>query len=368
MKTPQYALVVLSVIYRSGNVLCQETSVANQFLPENGRLNFIQLAAKYGYPAEEYNITTEDGYILPIFRIPGKREGRPLLFMHGIFDSSDAWIERGNSSSAVTFAALGYDLWFPNVRGNRYSRQHVRLNPDLDPEFWNYSIHEHGYYDLAAAVDLVLNKTGTGNLSAVAYSQGTTIFYILLSTRPEYNSKIQLMIALAPVCFLQNTRPPLSTLITLSPFIYRTSVALGINEIFGDKSTAITISKLFCPLPIIGYFVCVQGLLFPLTGSDMEELEASFIRTAIGHFPTGTSAKNLYHYGQIGMRKKFAQFDYGLRKNLLLYKSAARAALRSEECEYQSGLVRCEKRCGLNDPRRRHFEGPTTERCAILHQ
>ncbi|CAH2048206.1 unnamed protein product, partial [Iphiclides podalirius] len=303
------------------NLHGQETSFANQFLPEDGRFNFIELSQKYGYPAEEYNVTTDDGYILRIFRIPGKREARPLLVMHGILESSDTWIIRGNSSLAVTFAALGYDLWFPNVRGNRYSRQHVRLNPDLDPEFWDYSIQEHGYYDLSAAIDLILNKTGAEKLSAIAYSQGNTIFYILTSTRPEYNSKIHLLIALAPVSYLNNVGTPLSTLINLSPIIYRTSLTLGVNEVFGDKSTVDTILKLFCPLPVIGYGVCIEGFIFPLAGRDVEELEASFIPILIGHFPTGTSLKNLYHFGQIGLRKRFAQFDYGIGENLLLYNS-----------------------------------------------
>jgi hypothetical protein len=35
---------------------------------------------------------------------------------------------------------------------------------------------------------------------------GTTMFYVLMSMKPEYNAKIRHMVALAPVAFLRNTK------------------------------------------------------------------------------------------------------------------------------------------------------------------
>ncbi len=62
-----------------------------------------------------------------------------------------------------------------------------------------------GAYDLAAAVDYILNATDSEKLIYMGHSQGTTIFYVLLSTRPEYNKKILFHIGVAPVASLTHT-------------------------------------------------------------------------------------------------------------------------------------------------------------------
>jgi hypothetical protein len=40
-------------------------------VPADARLSFKELCLKYSYPYEEYAVTTDDGYILTILRIPG---------------------------------------------------------------------------------------------------------------------------------------------------------------------------------------------------------------------------------------------------------------------------------------------------------
>ncbi|CAK1579929.1 unnamed protein product [Parnassius mnemosyne] len=298
----------------------QVTESVNALLPEDGRLNFTQLAIKYGHPAIEYEVITEDGYILKLFHIPGTK-GRPVLLMHGIADSADTWIIRGNLSLAVSLANSGYDLWIGNIRGNRYSRHHVSLNPDEDDAFWNFSFHENGFYDLPAIIDTILNKTGADMLNAIAHSQGNTLFYVLCSTRPEYNSKINVMMALAPICYLQNVPPPLSILIQLSPSLYKLLSDFDINEIGNHNSLLNTFEKIICTRPKIGYAICIESIVFPIIGYDNEELKPDFVPVLVGHFPTSASTKGLYHFAQVGLRKTFAQFDYGNAGNLEKYNS-----------------------------------------------
>lgn len=85
-------------------------------------LTFEQICEEYGYPLEKYHVTTSDGYILGLFRIPyGKDQkyssDRPaLLFQHGAFDSSDALFNHGPElSPAFYLANQGFDVW---VRSN----------------------------------------------------------------------------------------------------------------------------------------------------------------------------------------------------------------------------------------------------------
>ncbi|XP_013164390.1 PREDICTED: lipase 1-like [Papilio xuthus] len=239
--------------------------------------------------------------------------------MHGISDSSDTWITRGNNSLALTLAGKGYDVWAGNCRGNKYSRKHIYLDPNTDNAFWDFSFHEFGYYDLSAIIDTILHITGDEKINAIGHSQGNTIFYVLGSTRPEYNNKINLLIALAPICFLQNVQPPLSTLINASPAIDRLAKFLNIVEVLGDKSLIVNILRNFCPTPIIGYKTCILGIIFPIAGDDIEEFEPSFVRTFFNHFPVGVSEKDLIHYAQVSLRRKFANYDYGTEVNLQMY-------------------------------------------------
>lgn len=100
-------------------------------------------------------------------------------------------------------ADAGYDVWMGNARGTTYSRKHISLSPD-DKEFWDFSWHEIGYYDLPAMIDRALNVSGQEKLFYIGHSQGGTVFWVFLSTRPEYNDKIRLGMALAPAGYMSH--------------------------------------------------------------------------------------------------------------------------------------------------------------------
>ncbi len=63
--------------------------------------------------------------------------------------------------------------------------------------------------DLPAQIDYVLNATGVDGIYYIAHSMGTTAFWVLMSERPEYNSKIKLMSAFSPVAFTQHMISPI---------------------------------------------------------------------------------------------------------------------------------------------------------------
>jgi hypothetical protein len=48
---------------------------------------------------------------------------------------------------AFLLADHGFDVWLNNSRGNRFSRHHVYLDPDVDKEFWNFSFQEMAEFD-----------------------------------------------------------------------------------------------------------------------------------------------------------------------------------------------------------------------------
>ncbi|CAH0715828.1 unnamed protein product, partial [Brenthis ino] len=316
-----YFALILEATCALSNEGLEHIDLLDLLPPEDAKLNFTQLSVKYGHTPEQYEVITEDGYILALFRLRG-RSPSPVFLQHGILDSSDTWLLRGPNSLGITLANNGYDVWMGNSRGNRYSRRHVSLNPDVDAKFWDFSFNEIGYYDLPAFIDKILNETGATNISAIAHSQGTTAFFVLGSTKPEYNIKINVMIALSPICYLHHSPPPIATFIELKSGVEKIFDVFNIHEFLGDTLAPTKILRKVCGIPVLGYEVCLLGLYASFTGYDPLEIGPSFFRIINSHFPAGTSAKSLVHYLQVGYRKTFAPFDYGDERNQVIYNSS----------------------------------------------
>lgn len=149
---------------------------------------------KNGYLVEEHTVTTDDGYILTVYRCNSKKpfngKKKPLIMQHGIMSSSDDFcINIPEQAPAYVFADAGYDVWLPNSRGNTYSRNHTHLSTS-NKKFWDFSWTELALHDYPATIDYVLQQTGSSQVYYLAHSQGTTSLFVLLSELPEYNQKV----------------------------------------------------------------------------------------------------------------------------------------------------------------------------------
>jgi pimeloyl-ACP methyl ester carboxylesterase len=60
---------------------------------------------------------------------------------------------------------------------------------------------------MPAIIDYILGLTNQQSMIYIGHSMGTTISYVLLSTKPEYNDKINLVISLSPVAFWRKPHP-----------------------------------------------------------------------------------------------------------------------------------------------------------------
>lgn len=67
-----------------------------------------------------------------------------------------------------------------------------------------------GVIDMTAVIDFILKKTGYSKLDVVGYSLGATIALVGLSERPEYNSKINKLVLMAPASRLKSSGSPLN--------------------------------------------------------------------------------------------------------------------------------------------------------------
>jgi hypothetical protein len=186
------------------------------------------------YPLEEHFVTTADGFVLRVFRIPhgianhsigagaAPVAPRPVaLLQHALMDSSAGWVLLGRRALAFQLADAGFDVWLMNARGeglegafalacpvapalacaqsmraavrpagalsappacpevvkpdadagNRYSRNHTRLDPDSDPQFWEFTWADKAELDLPAAAAYIEAVTGQRRLAFMGYSQ-----------------------------------------------------------------------------------------------------------------------------------------------------------------------------------------------------
>lgn len=159
-------------------------------------------------------------------RIKRFRKG-PVLLMHGgIFGNSADFILTGPTIAlgkiekyrflslificeAYLLADDGYDVWMGNMRGSKYSMKHQTLSA-FTKEFWEFSFHEMGIYDLPALINYILVIVQKPALFYVGHNQATTALLVLLSSRPEFNVKVMQAHLMAPIAYMDFPQPILS--------------------------------------------------------------------------------------------------------------------------------------------------------------
>ena len=124
-----------------------------------------QIAAQ-GYAFEQHTITTPDGYILTAFRVPGKigepivkGAKQPIYMQHGLIDDGGTWFFNDHTLDlSLELVDRGYDIWVTNSRGTAFSNQHTTYTVK-DKEFWDFSFHEMGKYDVPSNLKYILSET-----------------------------------------------------------------------------------------------------------------------------------------------------------------------------------------------------------------
>lgn len=284
-------------------------------------LDSKQLITTNGYPLETHPVVTEDGYIVTLFRIP--RRGPPVLLVHGIGDSSDSWLILGPLDSlAFNLYDVGFDVWLYNARGNKYSKEHTMSLPRK--QYWNFSYEEMGSRDLPATIDYILLNTSQSKLSYVGFSQGTTIFFVMASMRPEYNSKINHAVLLAPVAWVSHLKSPFIDALTqnLKQLAFLAD-QLGLYELFPHSPLLNLYHANVCNKTSPARVLCDTEYYITYGLRDLNNLLPSKIPAIASHIPAGTSTKNFVHFLQGYVSKEFQRYNYyGIDENDVVYGSS----------------------------------------------
>lgn len=219
-----------------------ETPANNDgYVPTEGGPDPIKCDAGYyarrvGLDVEEFEVQTEDGFIIELWHVydpreyqgpvnPGdrsargpdlftgeKRQGRrlkdpaaprkyPVLLIHGLLQSAGAYCVNDEQSLAFWLCKSGFDVWL-GINRCGFKPKHVLLDYN-DPRMWCWNIRQMGVFDLPALTSRVLYETGFSKCGLIAHSQGTTETFVALAKeqRPELGEKLSVFCALAPAAY-----------------------------------------------------------------------------------------------------------------------------------------------------------------------
>ncbi|TVU13405.1 hypothetical protein EJB05_40459, partial [Eragrostis curvula] len=276
----------------------------------------------FGYKCEEHTVTTSDGYILSLQRIPsghagGSSSGKiPVLLQHGLMMDGVTWLMNSPAESlGYILADNGYDVWIANSRGTVYSRGHTSLSAATDPAYWDWSWDELASNDLAAVVQYVYAQSGQQKMHYVGHSLGTLIAFAALSQQQQLGM-LRSAGLLSPIAYLDDVSSPLARA-AADIFLGEALYWLGVNE-FDPTGTLFTYANLvsreavhtlvtdICEQPGIDCY----NLMSSFTGDNCC-LDNSSVNVFLAHEPQASATKNMVHLAQMIRRGTIAKYDYG---------------------------------------------------------
>lgn len=222
---------------------------------------------------------------------------------HGLLMNSEVWVCITDAQRCLPFVLVerGFDVWFGNNRGNKYSKKSVKAS-SKSLDFWNFSIDEFAFHDIPNSIAYILETTGQPSLSYIGFSQGTAQAFASLAIHPKLNDQVNVFIALAPAMSPAGlSNGIVDALVKASPQVLY--LLFGRRSIL--SSATLWQSILYPPL-----FVRVidLGLSF-LFGWRTENIATSQKLAAYPHLYSYTSTKSVVHWFQIIRTKSFQMYD-----------------------------------------------------------
>ncbi|KAF9010467.1 triacylglycerol lipase [Cyathus striatus] len=289
----------------------QEKKICDRIL--NAK-DFGDLCALHGYTHEEHVVLTKDGYLLGLHRLPSKKgekksnpgtsTGKPVVYLHhGLLMNSEVWVCLTEAERSLAFVLVeqGFDVWFGNNRGNKYSKKSIHHGPNTT-KFWDYSIDDFAWHDIPDSIQYILDVTKVSKLSYIGFSQGTAQAFAALSIHPQLNEKVNVFIALAPAMSPAGLAAPIVDALTkASPNV--------LFLFFGRKSilSSATMWQSIIYPPIFAQLIDIS--LIWLFNWRSVNISTNQKIAAYAHLYSFASVKSVVHWFQIMRNSVFQMYD-----------------------------------------------------------
>ncbi|KAH8677088.1 Alpha/Beta hydrolase protein [Ilyonectria robusta] len=279
--------------------------------------DFVELCRIWGYEAEEHIAQTKDGYLLGLHRLQWRKgeEGRKVnsgpsslkkrvaYLHHGLLMNSEVWVALTDAQRCLPFELVerGFDVWFGNNRGNKYSKKSINCSP-TSVKFWDFSIDEFAFHDIPDSIAYILDTTQQESLSYIGFSQGTAQAFATLAIHPKLNNQVNVFIALAPAMSPAGlSNGIVDSLVKASPQV--------LFLLFGRRSilSSATMWETLLYPPIFSQLIDM-GLSF-LFNWQTKNISASQKLAAYPHLYSFTSTKSVVHWFQIIRNTCFQMYD-----------------------------------------------------------
>ncbi|KAH6888027.1 Alpha/Beta hydrolase protein [Thelonectria olida] len=330
---------LVSLFYRASRRIFNRFTTPAQKRAENRRkpisdsvrdaADFVELCRIWGYEAEEHIVQTKDGYLLGLHRLqwrkgeesqkvnvgPTSVRKRVAYLHHGLLMNSEVWVALTDEQRCLPFELVerGFDVWFGNNRGNKYSKKSINCSP-TSIQFWDFSMDEFAFHDIPDSIQYILDTTQQESLSYVGFSQGTAQAFATLAIHPKLNQQVNVFIALAPA---------------MSP----AGLSNGIVDSL-TKASPQVLYLLFGRRSILSSATMWETLLYPPIFSQLIDMGLSFLfnwqtknistsqkLAAYPHLYSFTSTKSVVHWFQIIRNKCFQMYDDDVHQPMSLNKT-----------------------------------------------
>ena len=223
--------------------------------PDSDATNFPEVANLFETKAGDYawksfGVTTADLYQLTLFRMVGShsestrrskypRSKGPILFVHGFATDSVTWFNKSDDAKVIAAAQLfqqGYDVWFANMRGSEFSREHYNLDADEnDATYWSFDTKKKNEQDMKAIIRRIKEVSTTcRKITLVGHSVGGQAVTTALAASRYADKYVQQAVLLEP-CWITNV-DNLTALTVNDYFGLSNSLKfLGIESLYGPN-------------------------------------------------------------------------------------------------------------------------------------
>lgn len=255
--------------------------------------------------------------------------------------AQDGPMKSWNRSLAFMLANNGFDVWLAETRGsNDRNRRHIKtkalktalkggnagknmtvgeqINEIISEwDYWGFSQDDIIAHELKSHMDTVLRLTGSKKLHLMTFSLSTPTSLAFLSIRPDYASKVQGYISMAPIISGEGVSKFVKVVFqTVCPLLPNSIGTLVLTDIiltqpFRDAITLLSVNKRI-------RYSSVKSVITSFMGSS-PKWRTLLDLNVIGHLFRSLSFKELKQMCQQTRANKLQKFDYGPLKNKLIY-------------------------------------------------